>query len=154
VEPESSVSYLLLHAAAIMGRQADQILQERLGIGMSQFRILTTLQQEPGVRQRQLADRLGQTEASISRQVKLMSEKGLLAATVSSKSRREHVTLPTPKGLKVTEAAKDALAAHHQLMIDTLTKKQQSQLAETLNILHGYICAAGKPYACDHPDKI
>src|SRR5688572_31693887 len=98
MEPVSAIPYLLQHTAAMLLRQSDQILQERLGIGMSQVRILTMLEHEPNVQQRKLADRLGQTEASISRQIKLMREKGFLTVAVNPKSKREHITVPTQKG--------------------------------------------------------
>lgn len=154
MEPDASIIYLLQHTATIAIRQADQILQERLGIGMSQLRILSMLQHEPGVQQRKLADRLGQTEASISRQIKIMSEKGFLAVTTNPKSKREHITVPTPKGLKITEAAKDVLAAYHKPMTDLISDKQRAQLVEALAAFHGHTCAPGKPFACDHPYKI
>lgn len=154
MEPDASIIYLLQHTATIMIRQADQVLQERLGIGMSQLRILTMLQHEPGVQQRKLADRLGQTEASISRQIKLMSEKGFLTAATNPKSKREHITTPTHKGIKITEAAKDILTAHYKPMVDLLKDKQRGQLVTALSAFHGHTCASGLPFACDHPFKI
>lgn len=154
MEPVSSIAYLLQHTATMMMRQSDQVLQERLGIGMSQFRILMLLQLEPGVQQRKLADCLGQTEASISRQIKLMADKGLLTVAVNPKSKREHVMVLTPKGVKITEAAKDVLAGYNQPVNDLLGEKQRKQLSEMLASLHDHTCAAGKPFACDHTFKI
>ena len=93
---ESSVSvldYLVQHVASTMHRQSDQVLSERLGIGMSQFKILRILQQQLGIQQRVLADRLGQTEAGVSRQIKLLVGKDLLLVEVNPESRREHLTL-------------------------------------------------------------
>lgn len=146
-----TIPYLLQHMAAMMMRQSDQVLQERLGIGMSQLRILLALEHEPKIRQRALAERLGQTEASISRQIKLMSEKGFLAALVNPKSRREHVTVPTAKGIKIAEAANEVLISHYKPMLDLVGEKQKRQFADTLAAFHGHTCAAGKPFACDNP---
>lgn len=148
--PVITIGYLLQHTATILMRQSDQVLQERLGIGMSQFRLLMMLKINPNVQQRTLAERLGQTEASISRQIKLLVEKGLLGVRVNPKSRREHVTMPTPKGLKITEAALEVLEQYHTPMFDLLTPKQQQQLTESLQKFHGYICVPGRPFACDH----
>ncbi len=148
-----TIGYLLQHTATMLMRQSDQILQERLGIGISQLRILMMLQHAPNVQQRKLADRLGQTEASISRQIKLLQEKGLLTARVNPKSRREHLAVPTPKGVKMTEAALDVLTNYHGPMVDLLTDKQREQLQTCLQIFHDYICAPNKPFACDHPFK-
>lgn len=149
--PVVSVGYLLQHTATILLRQSDQVLQERLGIGMSQFKLLMMLRHNPNVQQRKLAECLGQTEASISRQIKLLVEKGLLSIRINPKSRREHVTMPTTKGMKITEAALDVLEQYHLPMFQLLTAKQQQQLNESLTKLHNFSCAPGRPFACDHP---
>lgn len=151
MESRNSLSYLLQHTSMIMQRQADQVLQERLGIGMSQYRILMTLQDRPNVQQRFLADSLGQTEASISRQVKLLVEKGVLAVETNPQNRREHVTVLTVRGAKLTQAAEGILSAYYAPAFGMLSDKEQQQLAEILQQLHLHCCQAGKPYACDLP---
>jgi len=50
--PTNNLTYLVQHLAAVMGKQADQVLQEQLGIGISQFRILMVLEWNPRVQQR------------------------------------------------------------------------------------------------------
>jgi DNA-binding MarR family transcriptional regulator len=149
--PTATTGYLLQHTATILMRQSDQVLQERLGIGMSQFRLLMMLQRSPDVQQRKLAESLGQTEASVSRQIKLLCDRGLLASKVNPKSRREHVTMATPRGQKITEAALEVLEQYHTPMFTGLTDKQRRQFVETLTKLHNYTCAQGRPFACDHP---
>jgi DNA-binding MarR family transcriptional regulator len=150
MDPVISVGYLLQHTATILMRQSDQVLQERLGIGMSQFKLLMILQDNPNVQQRKLAETLGQTEASISRQIKLLCEKGLLAIRVNPRSRREHITVPTTKGVKMTEAALEVLTQYHSPMFDLISEKQKQQLVDILNTFHTHTCVPGKPYACDH----
>ena len=147
--PAITLGYLLTHTATILLRQSDQVLQERLGIGISQYRILMMLQRNPNVQQRKLAESLGQTEASISRQIKLLCEKGLLAIRVNPKSRREHITVPTAKGIKLTDAATEVLENYHEPMLSLISDKQRQQLRESLETFHQYICASGKPFACD-----
>jgi DNA-binding MarR family transcriptional regulator len=149
MESSSLIFYQLQHLAAMVSRQSDQILLERLGIGMSQLRILNMLEQDPNTAQRKIANRLGQTEASISRQIKLMAGKGLLAVGVSPRSKREHVALLTAKGAKMTEAAKEVLEAYYQPAAGLLTDKQRKYLDETLEMLHSHTCVPGKPFACD-----
>ncbi|HKU18798.1 MAG TPA: MarR family winged helix-turn-helix transcriptional regulator [Candidatus Saccharimonadales bacterium] len=148
--PVITTGYLLTHTASIVLRQSDQMLQERLGIGMSQFKLLLMLQKSPNVQQRTLAERLGQTEASISRQIKLLCEKGLLTVRVNPKSRREHITVPTTKGIKITEAAVEVLGEYNTPMLEKLSEKQRQQMAEALTVFHEHICSPGKPFACDH----
>lgn len=147
----NNLGYLIQHTAGTMHRQLDQALQERLGIGMSQFKILMLLQSHANVQQKVLAERLGQTEAAISRQVKLLHERGMLAMTVNPQNRREHLSVPTAKGVKLAIAARDILHTYGESLFAALSPKQQQQLTEALTTLHEQVCAAGKPFACDKP---
>lgn len=152
--PISSLGYLLQHVTAQLHRQADQLLQERLGIGMSQFKLLMMLQTVPGVQQRKLAECLSQTEASISRQTKLLQEKGLVIAAVNRANHRQHVMTITAKGVQITEAAHEALAAQLKTCLSQFSDKQVAQLIAMLSSVHDHVCAAGRPHACERPFNI
>ncbi len=141
--PKNNIGYLLQHLSFVLARQSDQVLQEQLGIGFSQFKILMALQWHPNVQQKQIAERLGQTEASISRQIKLLHEDGLLTTTISPHNRREHITRPTPKGERLTDKALEILNNYHAPMFARLSDKQQTQLHETLGTMHDYACTDG-----------
>lgn len=146
--PTNSLGYLLQHVSSLLAKQSEQVLQERLGIGFSQFKILRALQANPHMKQRQIASNLGQTEASVSRQVKLMVDDGLLVSRISPKNRREHITVPTAKGIKLTEAALDALASYHAPTFAALEPKQRDQLRVALETIHAQICPI------DHPNPV
>jgi DNA-binding MarR family transcriptional regulator len=154
MDKQRAIGYLLQHVAGTWGQQANQVLQERLGIGMSQFKILMMLQHEPHLLQRQLADHLGQTEASISRQMKLLVDKGMLVVRVNPASKREHLTVPTPKGIRLTEVARETLVEYAQPLYERLTEKQQKQLVDMLSTIHDWVCQPGKLLSCDHPYKV
>ena len=145
-----ALGYIMRHVAGTMSQQANQILQEQLGIGMAQFKILSILQQTPQARQRTLAGHLGQTEASISRQIKLLTDKGMLAARINPKNRREHQLLLTPKGAKLLLVATDLLQQYQAPLFGQLNDKQYRQLLETLQMLHQHVCQPGKFVACNH----
>lgn len=149
--PTDNIGYLLQHLSGVLAKQSDQALQERLGMGFSQFKILRVLQHSPHTQQRQIAEWLGQTEASISRQIKLMIQKGLLQTTISPKNRREHLTTPTAKGVRMTEESINVLNSTHADMFGELTEKQQHQLSEVLAHMHHFACQSGKIGACHHP---
>jgi DNA-binding MarR family transcriptional regulator len=150
--PINALGYLLQHTATTLYRQSDQVLQERLGIGMSQFKLLMMLQYHTNVQQRMLADYLGQTEASISRQIKLLKTMGMLDTTRNPKNRREHITVLTARGIKITEAARDVLMEYHAPVFGQLSDKQQQQLTDLLRQLHNAACGAGRPHACENHD--
>ncbi len=152
--PTNTIGYLLQHLSGVLAKQSDQALQEQLGIGFSQFKILRVLQNSPKTQQRIIAEWLGQTEASISRQIRLMIDKGLLRVTISPGNRREHLTEPTSKGLRITEQAITVLNRCHADMFNDLGPAKQQQLAEILTQMHGYTCQAGKVGACHHPSQL
>jgi DNA-binding MarR family transcriptional regulator len=134
-----------------MNKQADQVLQEQLGIGFSQYRILMLLDWNPRAAQATLADGLGQTEASISRQIKVMQAKRLVSVRRDPNNRRRHIAVPTTLGLQVTEAANNILCRSFGPEFSRLGEDQLMQLINGLGRLHAIVCQPGKTGACDHP---
>lgn len=149
--PTNNLAYLVQHLAAVTSKQSDQLLQEQLGIGLSQYKILMMLEWNPRVQQKTLADSLGQTEASISRQVKLLQKKGLISVRQDKDNRRKHITMPTPIGMQMTEAAAAILRRSFGPEFASLGEDQLAQLINNLHRLHAIVCRPGKLGACDHP---
>lgn len=140
MHPSDNIGFLLHHLAFSLMRQSDQLLQDVLGIGFSQFKILRVVQATPYLQQKQIAAMLGQTEASVSRQVKLMHEQGLLTTTVRPENKREHITTLTPKGEQYSSQAMEVLNGHYQPMFDQLTQNEQLALQATLQKMHRIAC--------------
>lgn len=141
MELHHNIGYLLHHISSVLARQSDQILQEQLGIGFSQFKLLLILEQSTGVQQKHIAQKLGQTEASISRQIKILHDSGLVTSQVSPNNRREHITRLTPKGVKFTDKALEILNNYHAPVFAHLSDKQQQQLQELLASVHDSMCS-------------
>lgn len=140
MDTSQDLGYLLHHLSAVLARQSDQVLQEQLGIGFSQFKILLMLEQKGVLQQREIAVRLGQTEASVSRQVKLLQTDGMLVSQVSPNNRRQHITRLTPKGTRVLMSATDILNRYHYPVFSKLSDRQQQQLRELLTVMHQATC--------------
>ncbi len=149
----NQLSYLIGHVAAVMSKQADQILQEQLDIGVSQFRILLVLQKNPHVQQRFIAASLGQTEASVSRQIKLLKDRGLLTCKRNPTNLRKHITTPTLQGDRITKRALQLLADNFGPNYQTMGSKQTSQLLGSLNALHAIVCGSNSAGDCGHHIK-
>ena len=141
-------AYLLHHLVFVMGRQSDQVLQERLGIGFSQFKIMSVLARRPHIQQKEIANILGQTEASISRQIKLLTEQGFLQAVPRPENRRERITTLTAKGERYTDEAVEILDNFHQPLYDVLSEKQLAALTENLTAMHERACRDSKSGSC------
>ncbi len=148
--PTNTLNYLLTHLAAVMSKQTDQVLQEQLGIGLSQYRILMVLEWNPRIGQSAVASSLGQTEASVSRQIKLLKAKGLLSSQSDPLNKRRHITAPTPMGMQLTDAAVNVLRRSFGPEYSALGEDQLTQLLIGLQKLHRITCQSGKIGACDH----
>src|SRR5256885_1805371 len=77
------------------------------------------------------------TEASVSRQIKLLHERGMLLTRINPAERRQHITEITAKGFKVAEAARHLMGQHLTPKLSKFSEKQIQQLIETLTVLHG-----------------
>lgn len=140
MDVQNDLGYLLHHLSFVLARQSDQVLQEQLGVGFSQFKILLILDKGIGVQQRDIAIKLGQTEASISRQIKLMQESGLITSEAAPNNRRQRITRLTPKGKRLTDKAMEILNSYHSPIFARLSAKQQEQMREALSLMHSAAC--------------
>ncbi|HVX24481.1 MAG TPA: MarR family winged helix-turn-helix transcriptional regulator [Candidatus Saccharimonadales bacterium] len=149
--PTNNLSYLVQHLAAVLGRQADQVLQEQLGIGLSQYKILLMLEWNSQLQQKAIAESLGQTEASISRQLKLMQTRRLITVKRDAANKRKHIIAPTTLGMQMTEAASNSMRRSFGPEFASIGDDQLMQLLSGLQRLHAIVCQPGKTGACDHP---
>lgn len=96
---------LARRTAAALERRAETELQSALGLSLSTFALLSTLDAHHcDLNQQEAADLLGLTKGSVSRQVEAALSAGLLETTPGP-SRREKVQQLTPKGRRVLESA-------------------------------------------------
>lgn len=131
---KNSIGYLLHHLAFVLDSDSDQVLQERLGLGFAQFKILLVLEEQEGIPQRQIADELSQTEASISRQIKLLSQKAFVEIEKST-GRREKIIYLTQNGQAMANRAIEILNNYHLPLFKSLSPKQQEELVSALKTL-------------------
>lgn len=136
---QSDIGSLLHKVSKLLDKTSDQVLMERLGIGLSQFRVLLFLLGCDGAEQKLIAESLSQTEPSVSRQVKVLGGKGLAVVRRSPSSRRVRLVFLTQKGAKTAEKAANILNEYHAPMFELLSQKQQEQLVATLQTMQKYI---------------
>ncbi len=119
--PRDQLAYSLHRLTFILQHISEDLLQEKLGIGFSQFKLMIGMAKHPGDDQQHLAKYLGQTEASISRQIKLMKDMGLVKIEKDKKdSRRRHLYLTT-KGYNHFEKAQKLLEQKHREVLHGLS---------------------------------
>lgn len=130
------LGYLLHSLASLLDRQSDALLQERLDIGFSQFKILLSLKWGEGVQQKEIAASLGQTEASVSRQIALLQDVKLITIRTDKTDRRKNQAYLTLKGERLVNKAIKALNDYHQPVFARLSFSQQQQFKQMLETMH------------------
>ncbi|MDL2363272.1 MAG: MarR family winged helix-turn-helix transcriptional regulator [Patescibacteria group bacterium] len=145
--PTNNLIYLLQHVTTVVTKQVDDALQQLAGITLSQYKILTVLEWDPKVQQKKIATTLGQTEASVSRQIKLLEKKGLVSVKADPQNRRKHFTTPTVSGMRATEAATTVMRRSYGTTFAGLPADQTVFLSDYLQKLHKHV---RKPGVCDH----
>lgn len=122
--------------ATILSRLADSSLQQKYGIGITQFKILQVLHGNPeGVLQNNIASRLNQTEAAISRQISLMKNKGLIIKSVTPNNRRNRVITLSSEGKATIGAAIKELKTAYKPSFTVLNPAEQDLLNSLINKL-------------------
>ncbi len=100
----------LLHLTYHLQQLADDRLNSEAGVGLSQARIMSALGSSP-TSQRAIAVTLRQTEANVSRQLKVMRKAGLVNIVKNKKDGRQRDVTLTAQGQSKYEKAEATLAS-------------------------------------------
>jgi DNA-binding MarR family transcriptional regulator len=103
--PEEHRSVLMHKIGFMQDKVVDVRLRERTVIGLSQFKILYTINQMQGCSQCEIARDLGLTEAAVSRQISLMEHSGLVEVGVSEVNLRAKTVIMTAQGHETMKQA-------------------------------------------------
>jgi DNA-binding MarR family transcriptional regulator len=91
--------YLTRRVTALMDRAGEALFQRELGISLAQFLVLSVVDAHPGpLNQQTVADRLGLTKGTVSRQIDAAVAAGLMSVETAAHNRRENVVSLTPAG--------------------------------------------------------
>lgn len=128
---------LLLHKiGALMERLSDSVLFEAFGLGFSQVKILNVLEQAGELQQSQIALALGQTEPSVTRQIKLLKDAHLVVVRLGDDDKKKHLVSLSKKGRDTAVQAQALLNSHYMPVLAALTEREQEALMRQLRSLH------------------
>jgi DNA-binding MarR family transcriptional regulator len=120
-------------------QSADELLVNKNGIGLSQTRIMAALDKSVARSQRHVAVELGQTEANVSRQLRIMKKHGLVNIVKNKKDRRQRDVSLTPKGYRLYAKAEQILKHHEKGLLSTMSRSEardfQDNAVNLLNLL-------------------
>jgi DNA-binding MarR family transcriptional regulator len=95
----ASLWYLVRRVAGLMDRAGEALFRRELGISLAQFLVLSVVDAHPGpLNQQAIADRLGLTKGTVSRQIDNAVSAGLIQVRVSQRTRRENTVALTDAG--------------------------------------------------------
>jgi DNA-binding MarR family transcriptional regulator len=113
----------LHHLTFILQHRFDDHLMSRVGVGFAQTRILEVLHDTVPRSQRYIADRLGQTEANVSRQLRQMKNHRLvIIAKKKADARARDITL-TKDGAKKLQQAQKLLRNEYNDLFELLSQR-------------------------------
>lgn len=120
-------------------QSSDELLMKKSGVGLSQTRILAALDKSVARSQAQIALNLGQTEANVSRQLRVMKKAGLVNITKNKKDHRQRDVSLTPKGHRTYLKAEQILTHHEKGLLSTMSRSEarnfQDQVSGLLHLL-------------------
>jgi DNA-binding MarR family transcriptional regulator len=114
--------YLIRRTAGLMDHQGDVLLRRQLGISLAQFLVLSVVDAHPGpLSQQTIADRVGLTKGSVSRQIDHAVAAGLMTVRVAAHTRRENAVTLTKAGTALVRRG------------DALTQTSRAALQDAAN---------------------
>ena len=94
--------FLIRRVAGAMDRSGERLFQRELNLSLAQFLVLSVVEAHPGdLSQQVIADRLGLTKGTVSRQIEKAVADGLMTVAVSERTRRENDVRLTDAGAEV-----------------------------------------------------
>ena len=124
-------------ASSLMDRAGDRLFRGGLGIGLTQYMVLSVVDARPGqFNQQSVAQTLGITKAAVSRQIEMALAAGYLTTSVSNYSRRDNLVTLTPKGTRLVRTGDALLATELQRGFQSTN---ETDLQAALRALHTLI---------------
>ncbi len=131
--------YLIRRVAGLMDRQGEALFRRELGISLAQFLVLSVVDAHPGpLSQQAVADRVGLTKGTVSRQIDSAVAAGLMTVRVASHTRREHAVALTEAGTALVRRGDALTQTSRATMLDAIDPKE---LTAAVHVLGGLLQA-------------
>ncbi len=125
--------YWQIHQLAfLLEKRADEALKNQTNIGFAQYKVLEAVGRNMLAKQNLIAELLNQTEASISRQVKILEKKGLLTIGTVMNNRRARELALTEQGDEVLRHSEELLDMVQSQIFGVLHFEEQQAMQQLL----------------------
>jgi DNA-binding MarR family transcriptional regulator len=127
--------FLVHRVAGLMDRAGEALFRRELNTSLAQFLVLSVVDAYPGdLNQQAIADRLGLTKGTVSRQIDNAVAAGLMTVQVSQRTRRENHIALTPVG---TDLVRRGDALFRDAQRNVLPVIDDHDMAAALRVLSG-----------------
>jgi DNA-binding MarR family transcriptional regulator len=128
--------FLIRRLAGLMDRQGEAMFRQGLGISLAQFLVLSVVDAHPGpLSQQAVADRLGLTKGTVSRQIDAAVRSGLMTAEVAEHTRREHALALTSDGEDLVRKGDDLFADSRAELLKVIDSDALTAVLKQLSAL-------------------
>jgi DNA-binding MarR family transcriptional regulator len=128
--------YLIRRTAALMDREGDTLCRRELGISLAQFLVLSVVDAYPGhLSQQAIADRLGLTKGTVSRQIDNAVAAGLMTVQVAPHTRRENAVALTAAGTALVRKGDALMQESRTAILRAVTPTQFHAVVAALQAL-------------------
>jgi DNA-binding MarR family transcriptional regulator len=138
-ENNRKVLHQLHNLARAIDNAGDQLLRSDLGLGFSQFKIMSLLKEYPYSSQKTIARSLNLTPPAVSRHVESLLAKGLIATRVNPSNKREHFLSLTQRGKETLIKIQALFDVTFADVVQILTPPEQKLLVTMLDKLYAEI---------------
>ena len=128
--------FLLRRAHQISAAVFEDACKE-LALTPAQFGVLTVLQAHPGLGQSSLARALGFDKVTVLRVLRGLQARGLVTRGPAEENRRNVSVALTPEGEALLQQAQKPAEKAYKRLMAPLTRAQQEQLLDLLQLLTG-----------------
>jgi len=133
--------YLVRRTASLLDHQGEALLRRELGVSLAQFLVLSVVDAHPGpLSQQAIADRVGLTKGSVSRQIDHAVAAGLMTVRVAPHTRRENAVSLTEAGTALVRRGDELTEASRAAVRDAA---DPGDLAAAIRALRGMLKVLG-----------
>ena len=129
---ETSVGFIVNSTAKTFQRVFDLELRENVGVTISQWRVVAILVLQPGLTQKEIADKAGIEGATLVPVIDKMEKDGLLKRKPDSKDRRVNRIYLTPKADSLWNSMIECALRIRKISTKDIPEDQLKTTLETL----------------------
>jgi DNA-binding MarR family transcriptional regulator len=124
-----------------LSRSATAFYQQRFGVNVTEWRMMSLLAIEPGITASRICYVIGFDKGPVSRTLALMQKRGLIAIKTDPRDGRSHSISLTPKGRQVHDQVIVAALERERRLLACLRKDEREILIDLLRRVHSNLGA-------------